>query len=202
MPTRIHVSPIYPLASRPAVAALPGSLIRELADNAMGRDDVLPFWFGESDRPTPAFIRQAAIRSIEQGETFYSQNLGRPYLRAAIAAYLSARHEKIVPADRIAAMSSGVSAIMLVNQLIVSPGDRVVAVTPLWPNIVEISKILGAEVARVPLTVRDGKWALDLDRLLQALTGDTRMLVLNSPNTTEINATVGPTAAAPPTHLR
>jgi len=46
----------------------------------MGRADVLPFWFGESDMATPSFIREEAARSLGEGETFYSQNLGRPYL--------------------------------------------------------------------------------------------------------------------------
>ena len=41
----------------------------------MGRNDVLPFWFGESDQPTPAFIREEAIASLHAGETFYSENL-------------------------------------------------------------------------------------------------------------------------------
>ena len=61
------------------------SLIRALANTAMGREDVLPFWFGESDQPTPSFIREAAITSLREGETFYSENLGRLYLRQAIA---------------------------------------------------------------------------------------------------------------------
>lgn len=168
--------------ARPAVKALSSSLIREVANAGMGRDDVLAFWFGESDQPTPAFIREAAIASLQSGETFYSQNLGRPYLRDAIAEYLSRLHRRTVAADRIAAVGSGVSALMLASQLIVAPGDRVVAITPLWPNVVEIPKILGAEVERVPLVVRDGKWSLDLDRLLAALTPATRMLIVNSPN--------------------
>src|SRR5690606_891738 len=170
------------LAARPAVQALENSQIREIANGAMGRDDVLAFWFGESDEPTPAFIRAAAIAALERGETFYSQNLGRPYLREAIAAYLGRLHGRPFAPDGIAALGSGVSALMLASQLLLSPGDRVVAVTPIWPNVVEIPKILGAEVVRVPLTVRAGRWALDLDRLLAALTPDTRLFVVNSPN--------------------
>ena len=171
-----------PVVARPAVRALQSSLIREVANAGMGRTDVLPFWFGESDQPTPDFIRQAAIASLEQGETFYSQNLGRPYLREAIAHYLGGLHDTAVAPGRIAAVGSGVSGLMLAAQLVVSPGDRVVAVTPLWPNIVEIPKILGASVERVPLTVANGRWSLDLDRLLAALTPDTRMVIINSPN--------------------
>jgi aspartate aminotransferase len=47
------------------------SLVRAVANAAMGREDVLPFWFGESDQPTPSFIREAAIASLRAGETFY-----------------------------------------------------------------------------------------------------------------------------------
>ncbi len=168
--------------ARPAVRELQSSLIRDVANAGMGNSDILRFWFGESDQPTPLFIRQAAIASLESGETFYSQNLGRPYLRDAIAAYLSDLHERPIGPDRVAAVGSGVSALMLASQLVLSPGDKVVTVTPLWPNVVEIPKILGANVTRVPLAVANGKWSLDLDRLLDSLTPDTRLLIVNSPN--------------------
>ena len=158
------------------------SLIREVANAAMGRPDILPFWFGESDRPTPAFIREAAIASLQAGETFYSENLGRPYLREAIAAYLADLHGRKIGTNRIAVTSSGDSALMLSSQLLVSPGDRVVAVTPLWPNAAEMPRIVGGLVERVPLEVQEGRWTLPLEKLLAALTPDTRMLILNSPN--------------------
>ena len=54
--------------------------------------------------------------------------------------------------------------------------------TPLWPNAVEIPKVVGGRVTCVSLEVRDGRWALPLEKLLHALTPGTRMLVLNSPN--------------------
>jgi len=171
-----HVHP------RPAIRDLGGSLIREVANAGMGRADVLPFWFGESDQPTPQFIRDAAIQSIATGETFYSENLGRPWLRDAIAQYLSRLHGRDIGVQRIGAVASGDAGLMLANQLLLSPGDRVVAITPLWPNLLEMPRILGAQVERVPLAVRQGRWALDLDRLLAALTPGTRMLIINSPN--------------------
>jgi aspartate aminotransferase len=158
------------------------SLIRAVANTAMGRQDVLAFWFGESDQATPSFIREAAIASLRDGETFYSENLGRLYLRQAIATYLADLHHLPITTDRIAVTSSGVSALMLASQLLVAPGDRVVAVTPLWPNAVEIPKVVHGRVTSVSLEVKDGRWALPLDKLLHALTPGTRMLVLNSPN--------------------
>jgi aspartate/methionine/tyrosine aminotransferase len=74
------------------------------------------------------------------------------------------------------------AALMLAVQALVGHGDRVVVVTPLWPNLTEIPKILGAEVVRVPLAFGDRGWTLDLDRLLAALTPDTRAVLINSPN--------------------
>ncbi len=169
------------LTARPAVLDLRPSRIREVANAAMGRADVLPFWFGEPDEVTPDFIRQVAIDSLNAGETFYSQNLGLPELRAAIAAYLSRLHSATAP-EQIAVTSSGLSALQLATQALIGPGDRVVEVTPLWPNLVEIPKILGAHVECVPLQWRQGQWRLDLDRLLSALTPATRALFVNSPN--------------------
>ena len=67
-----------PIEARRQVISLGGSRIREVANAAMGRSDVLPFWFGESDEATPAFIRQEAVRAIEAGETFYSQKSWTP----------------------------------------------------------------------------------------------------------------------------
>ena len=55
---------------RDTVLQLEESLIREVANAGMGRDDVLAFWFGESDEGTPDVVRQAALDSIQRGETF------------------------------------------------------------------------------------------------------------------------------------
>ena len=177
---RIVVTHLSPTA-REVVRGLRASKIREVANAGMGRGDVLTFWFGEPDEITPAFIRQAGIDALNAGETFYTHNLGIPELRQAIAAYVSRLH---LPAGvgRIAVTSSGMSALMLTTQALVGPGDRVVAITPLWPNLVEIPKILGANVACVELTFGRAGWTLDLDRLLAALSPGTRAVYINSPN--------------------
>ena len=77
---------------RQAIQNLEESKIREVANAGMGRSDVLAFWFGESDEVTPDFIRQAAIESLQSGETFYSHNLGLPALRDAVAQAMAAKH--------------------------------------------------------------------------------------------------------------
>jgi aspartate/methionine/tyrosine aminotransferase len=168
--------------ARAAVHALPASKIRTIANAAIGRPDVLPFWFGEPDGVTPAFIREAAAAALARGDTFYTHNMGIEPLRAALASYLTNLHAP-VDAGRIAVTSAGVNALMLAAQLLVDPGDRVVAVVPVWPNLTEIPRILGAQLARVALEAdAAGNWRLDLDRLLAELTPGTRALILNSPS--------------------
>ena len=168
------------LAARPSIRSLASSKIREIVNESFGAD-VLRFWVGEPDEPTPEFIRRAGLDSINAGETFYTHNLGIPELRGALAAYLSRLHGN-VREEQISATSAGVNALMLVSQLLVDPGDRVVEVVPLWPNSQEIPKILGAQVTTVALEFSRAGWQLDLDRLLDSLTPGTRALYINSPN--------------------
>jgi len=169
------------LSARSAVRALSASKIRELFNAGLGRSDVLPFWVGEPDEPTPEFIRRAGMDSIAAGELFYTHNLGIPELREALAGYVTRLHRPVQPAQ-LAVTSAGVNALMLASQLLVDPGDRVVEVVPLWPNLQEIPKILGAEVVTVPLEFRPSGWTLDLERLLEKLTPGIKALYLNSPN--------------------
>ncbi len=166
---------------RIAIQNLEASKIREVANAGMGRADVLPFWFGESDEVTPEFIREAAIESLRRGETFYSHNLGLPELRQALADYTSALHGPVA-VDRFAVTSGGVSALMLAMQALVDAGDEVVAITPVWPNLTAQPRILGARLRTVPLRPQAGAWTLDLQALLDAITPATRLLVINAPN--------------------
>jgi len=177
------MNPPNPASARPAIHALPGSKIREVANAGMGIDDVLAFWFGEPDAVTASFIREAAKAALDAGDTFYGHNLGLPALREELSRYLGRLHGPVA-VDRIAVTNSGVNALMLASQLLLSPADRVVAVVPLWPNVTEIPRILGAEVERIPLHIDPAtlRWELDLDRLLAAVTSATRLVIVNSPS--------------------
>ena len=170
---------------RKAVLCLEESMIRQVANAGMGRSDVLPFWFGESDEVTPAFIRDAAVASLQQGETFYTHNLGLPELRKAIAAYstgLRCPGAAPIGADRIAVTSGGVNALMLAVQALVDAGDEVVAVTPVWPNLTAQPLIMGADLRCVSLKPVAGEWQLDMAELLSAITPATKLLIVNAPN--------------------
>ena len=170
---------------RAIVLDLEESMIRQVANAGMGRSDVLKFWFGESDDATPAFIRDAAIASLQQGETFYAHNLGLPELREAIAGYstgLRCPGAAPIGANRIAVTSGGVNALMLAVQALVDAGDEVVAVTPVWPNLTAQPLIMGARLRCVSLKPVAGEWRLDMAELLAAITPSTKLLIVNAPN--------------------
>ena len=168
---------------RPEIERLGESLIRDVAEANIGRTDVIALWFGEPDTPTPDFIKRAAVRALEANHVFYTQNRGIPPLREAIAGYASRLHGRPIGAERITVTASGMSAIMLTSQLIVAPGDNVVAVGPIWPNCVETVHVMGGETRIVPLdAVEGGGWRLDLDRLLDACDGRTVAVMVNSPS--------------------
>lgn len=171
---------------RTIIQSLEESKIREVANAGLGREGVLPFWFGESDEVTPEFIRQAAVESLQAGDTFYSHNLGLPALREAVAQYASALHQPThspITADRIGITAGGVNALMLACQTLLDAGDEVVAVTPVWPNLTAQPLIMGAKLRCVSLAPNSqGAWQLDLQKLLDAVTPRTKMLILNAPN--------------------
>lgn len=171
---------------RDVVQHLEESRIREVANEGLGRSDVLKFWFGESDEVTPEFIREAAVASLQAGETFYAHNLGLPELRHAIAGYMHGLHpQQNTDAwfDRIAVTSGGVNGLMVAVQTLVDAGDEVVLVTPVWPNLVAQPRILGARVRTVPLKAdATGAWQLDMAALLATITPGTKLLLVNAPN--------------------
>lgn len=180
---------------RRTILNLEESQIREVANAGLGRSDVLAFWFGESDEVTPDFIRQAAIDSLQRGETFYAHNLGLPALREAIAQVMTQKHTApeglaAIAAQRIAVTAGGVNALMLAVQALVDAGDEVVAVTPVWPNLTAQAVIMGAKLKTVALTAQvqrsgagdAGAWTLDLPKLLSQITAHTKLLIVNAPN--------------------
>ncbi|HXV99423.1 MAG TPA: aminotransferase class I/II-fold pyridoxal phosphate-dependent enzyme, partial [Anaerolineae bacterium] len=166
---------------RPSVKQLQPSLIRKLANNAMGREDVIPLWFGEPDQPTPAFVREVAKASLDKGDTFYQPNLGLPLLRRAICEYMNTLYSTQFSMDNIVVTGSGSMALVLAGQCVLAPGDTIVIPAPTWPNLPSTQQILGARVKRVPLKPATSGWQLDLNQLFDACTDETKALLINSP---------------------
>lgn len=173
--------PAQPSSARAAVEALRASRIRDIVNAGLDRKDLLAFWLGEPDEVTPDFIRKAGVSSLEAGETFYTHNLGIIELRNALAEYVTRLHRP-TESDHVTVTTSGMEALMVATQALLEPGDRAVVLTPVWPNVVEIPKIMGAEVVTVPLNYAAANWSIDTERLLDAITPGTRVLFVNSPN--------------------
>jgi aspartate/methionine/tyrosine aminotransferase len=166
---------------RAAMSELEPHLIAEVASLALGDPKVIPLWFGESDVPTPRFIRDAAKSALDEGMTFYTHTRGIPPLRDALAGYLSGLYGRTIGADRISVTTAGMNAIMLGMQLALDAGDNAVLVTPLWPNASAAVEIMGAEPRAVMLEREQGRWRLDLDKLFDTVDARTRVLFINSP---------------------
>ncbi|MEE8270868.1 MAG: aminotransferase class I/II-fold pyridoxal phosphate-dependent enzyme, partial [Alphaproteobacteria bacterium] len=114
-----------------------------MANEGIGLDGVIPLWFGESDEPTPAFVKDAAIQALAADKTHYAPNRGVPELLTAVADYMTGLHGRPFDEARVTVTASGMNAIMLVMQALVDPGDRVAIVAPIWPNCVETVHIMG-----------------------------------------------------------
>lgn len=167
---------------RKSIEDLPGSLIRHVAEPNMGREGLLRLWFGEPDVPTPQFIKDAATAALDDNQVFYAQNRGVPLLRDTIATYATGLHGYEIGIDRITVTGSGMNAIMMVSEALMSAGDNMVAVGPIWPNCKETVRIMDAEPRQVALRLAgDGRWTLDMDELFAACDDRTRAVFINSP---------------------
>ena len=161
---------------------VPGSKIVEIARLAFSTPGIDFLCFGESDQPSPEAARDAAIASLQAGETKYADVRGLPSLRRALAEYLTDLHGRTFTEDRIQVTASGMTAMAVSLSAVVRAGDRVVIHSPAWPNVGNAALLRGAVVEEIGLD-RDaeGRFSLDLDRLDAMLKG-ARAFVLNSPN--------------------
>ena len=166
---------------RPTAQMSPVSGIVEVFNYGRTREGLIPLWAGEGDTPTPPVICDAATKSLSDGETFYTYQLGIPPLREALAEYFQGLYERSFVADEFFVTCGGMHAIQLAMQLTVGPGDEVVLLSPAWPNFAGAAIIQGATLNYVALEHGDAGWTLDLDKLFDACSEKTKVLVINSP---------------------
>ncbi|MBS7735309.1 pyridoxal phosphate-dependent aminotransferase [Chelatococcus composti] len=159
----------------------PASGIVDVVNHGRTRPGLIPLWVGEGDMPTPAFIAEAATRSLAAGETFYTWQRGIPELREALARYISRLYGKPYAAERFYVTGSGMQALQIAVRMLVGSGDEVVLPTPAWPNFEAAIGIAGAKAVPVPMQLSNAGWTLDLDRLAGAITPATRVICINSP---------------------
>ena len=83
------------------IAGLSETPITEVSMSVFGDPEVVPLWFGEGDLVTPDFVRDAAAKGLQAGETFYTWQRGIPELRAALSAYTERLYGIKCPVDRL-----------------------------------------------------------------------------------------------------
>jgi aspartate/methionine/tyrosine aminotransferase len=164
--------------------SVPHSRIRELAEIAMGMDGVLKLYFGESNLPTPDYIKRAAQKAMADGYTYYTENAGMPTTRKALARhYQELQGIDIDPAREIVVTASGVQALNVGIRCLLDPGDEAIVLTPSWPNGSAIVQMANATVKQIPYVLSSsGRFEIDWDALEAAVTSKTRMLLYTSPS--------------------
>jgi len=166
-----------------SVERVPHSRIRELAEIAMGMDGVLRLYFGESNLPTPDYIKRAAVAAMENGYTFYTENAGLPSLRRAIAeTYRRLHRVELDPASEIVVTASGVQALYLAIRCALDPGDEALVLTPAWPNGSSSVMMASAVVKQIAHPLCGDRYVCDFDALEAAVTPRTRLLLYTSPS--------------------
>ena len=121
-------------ALRRSAQQLPESGIMRVFNYGMNREGLIPLWAGEGDTPTPEAIHQAATKSLHDGETFYTYQLGIPNLREALAQYFEHLYARPFSSDEFFVTAGGMQAIQIAMQMTAGEGDEVIILSPGWPN--------------------------------------------------------------------
>jgi len=166
-----------------SAARVPQSRIREIAEMAMRMDGVIRLYFGESNVPTPDYLKRAAARALEEGYTFYSENAGLPGLRQDLAdAYRRLHGLALDPGSEIVVTASGVQALNLAIRCVLDPGDEALLLTPAWPNASAITSLHNARPVEIALELQGDRYRINFDSLEAGVTPRTRLLVYTSPS--------------------
>ena len=143
--------------------------------------DVCSLSAGEPDFDTPEFIRAAAIKALDGGQTRYGPAAGEPALREAIATKLSQENHVATRAAQVLVTNGGKQALYNLFQVLLGPGDEVLLPAPYWLSYPEIARMAGASVKELPSDADQG-FRLKPEQLEAAITPASRLLVLNSPS--------------------
>ena len=168
---------------RKIIEELQSSPIRTIANSAIDKKNIIPLYFGETDIVTPKFISNSMKTALDNGHTFYTSNHGVPKLVETITEYTNKLHKNSVSGDRIMVTAAGMNALMMSAEAIINPGDKIICITPVWPNFMRCIEIMGGKVIEIPLILSgtNKKWRLNLEEISKNI-GDVKGIYINSPN--------------------
>jgi aspartate aminotransferase len=143
----------------------------------------LKLYFGESNLPTPEYIKRAAQKAMADGFTFYTENAGLPSLRKALARYYQELHAlELDPTGEIVITASGVQALNVGIRCVLDPGDEALVLTPAWPNGASNVAMANAVAVEIAHPLVGDRYQIDFKALEAAVTPRTRMLLYTSPS--------------------
>jgi len=166
---------------RDEIESLEQNGIARVALKRLHDPDVIPLWFGEGDAVTPAFVRDAAKRALDEGQTFYTHTRGRPELRAALKRYLDGLYGLDVDERRLTVPGSAMLGITIAAQMVLSTGDHGLIVGPVWPNVAAVFRVTGARLTYVRQRLTENGWQLSADEIIAAVEPGTKAIFVNSP---------------------
>jgi aspartate/methionine/tyrosine aminotransferase len=152
---------------------------RARALEAQGRD-IIHLEIGEPDFDTPANVREAAKRALDEGMTHYPPFAGLPALREAIADDATARKGFPVEPSQVFVTVGGKGVMVYAILALAEPGDEVIVPDPGYPIYESLTRFVGATPVPIPIRM-ERDFRLDVDELASLITPRTRLLVLNSP---------------------
>lgn len=142
---------------------------------------IVHFEVGQPDFDTPANIKEAAKKALDQGVTAYSSNYGDIRLRRAIEEKLERmNHLKVDPTKEIMVTCGGEEAVAAALFALLEKGDEVLIADPSYIPYSSLTKIAEAEPVYVPLDEKNG-YCFDLEKLEAAITNKTKLLILCTP---------------------
>ncbi len=152
---------------------------RARALEAQGRS-IIHLQIGEPDFDTPAHVRDAAKRALDEGQTHYPPFPGIPALREAIAADVALRKGFTADPSQVFVTVGGKGVMLYAILGLVDPGDEVLVPDPGYPIYESLTRFVGATPVPVPIRMGNG-FRLDVDELESLVTPRTRVLFINSP---------------------
>ena len=152
---------------------------RARALEATGRS-VVYLQIGEPDFDTPANVREAAKRALDEGATHYAPFAGIPALREAIADDATARKGFDVTPEQVFVTVGGKGVMFYAIMGLIDPGDEVIVPDPGYPIYESLARFVGGTPVPIPIRM-EHEFRLDVDELASLITPRTRMIVINSP---------------------
>ena len=147
--------------------------------------DVIGLSVGEPDFPAPAHVKQAAIDAVNNDISHYGPTPGFPALREAIAKSLNndIKDYPVAPytANEIVVSVGAKQALCNAIEALIGPGDEVIMPTPCWVSYVEMVKMAEGKSVLIKTTM-ENNFCLTAEQVEAAITPNTKLLMLCSPN--------------------